>query len=84
MLQEMEHTEVVKLLLDNGADINIKNVDGWTALMYAAEKGCKEIVKLRIDNKADLNIKTKVGRTALDIAEQEGHQEIINILRAAQ
>ena len=40
------HTEVVKLLVDNGADMNIKDVDGWTALMYASSYVYTEIINI--------------------------------------
>ena len=44
------HTEVVKLLLDNGADVNVKNTDdGVTALFMASANGHTEIVKLLLD-----------------------------------
>ncbi len=38
--------EVVKVLLDKGADANAKNKDGGTALMLAAQDGNLEVVKL--------------------------------------
>jgi ankyrin repeat protein len=34
----------VKLLLDKGADINVKNSKGETALVIAKDRGQKEIV----------------------------------------
>ena len=40
------HEEVVKLLLEKGADINAENRDGKNALMFAAENRHKEIVEL--------------------------------------
>ena len=40
------HEKVVKLLLDKGANVNMKNRDGQTALDVAQEKGHKEIVKI--------------------------------------
>ena len=39
-------TELVKLLLTAGADVNIKNNDGDTALIWASYNGYTEIVKL--------------------------------------
>jgi ankyrin repeat protein len=40
------HIEVVKTLLNNGANVNQENSDGMTALMYACENGHDSIVKL--------------------------------------
>ena len=74
------HTEIVKLLLDNGADLNIKGNYGYTALMIAVREGNTEIVKLLLDNGADLNIKGNYGYTALMIAVREGNTEIVKLL----
>ena len=41
-----EHLEVVKVLLDNGADISVTNADGRTPLESAASNGHLEVVKL--------------------------------------
>ncbi len=58
--------EMVKLLLDNGADVNIKAThDGRTALMLASGGGNGEIAKLLLDNGADVNARNKRGGTAL-------------------
>lgn len=47
MASKNGHTEVVKLLLDKGADVNVKvtmNGDGWTALKIAKKRGQTDIV----------------------------------------
>ena len=36
---ENGHLEVVKILIDSGADVNAKDEDYVTALMWASEKG---------------------------------------------
>jgi ankyrin repeat protein len=40
------NVEVVRVLLEKGADVNKKRGDGWTALHYAANDGRTEILEL--------------------------------------
>ena len=42
-------TEIVKLLLDKGAEVNVKNNYGITALFIASAHGYTEIAKLLLD-----------------------------------
>ena len=53
------HIEIVNLLLNRGADPNILNGDGETALFQAVR--CKRLVVLRmlIDRGSDVNIKKR-------------------------
>lgn len=77
------HAEIVKLLLDRGAHINIKDEEhGATALLYAVNAGQTEIVKLLIDRSADVNLKSKEGYTALSIARMGKKSEIIKLIEA--
>ena len=65
------HLEIVKLLIEKGANINAQDDDDWTALMDASRKGHLEIVKLLIANKiANINAQDNYGRTALMFASQ--------------
>ena len=66
----LENIGAVKQHLAAGADVNAKNVDGWTPLHEAAFGGRKEIVELLISNGADVNAKGESGRTPLDLATQ--------------
>ena len=50
-------TAAVKVLLDNGVNVNAKTRYGATALSYACDKGHMEVVKLLIDRGADVNSK---------------------------
>ena len=59
-------TEMARLLLDAGADINFQNNDGSTALISAAFFGRPEIVQLLLEKGADKTMKNKYETTALD------------------
>ena len=49
-----QNVQTVKLLLELGADVNARDLDGRTALMGAAHKGRSEIVQLLVDHEADM------------------------------
>uniref|UniRef100_A0A1A9WGR7 ANK_REP_REGION domain-containing protein n=1 Tax=Glossina brevipalpis TaxID=37001 RepID=A0A1A9WGR7_9MUSC len=69
--------EMVQLLMAAGADVNIQDEDGSTALMCAAEHGRGDIVKhLLSHTDCDSLIQDVDGSTAFKIAWQAGHREI--------
>ncbi|MBN0989733.1 ankyrin repeat domain-containing protein [Amphritea pacifica] len=70
--------EAVKLLLENGADIDNQNVNGATALIYSASAGKTEIVKLLLEAGADTSLTTLDDFTALDLA---ANLKIMKMLR---
>jgi calcineurin-like phosphoesterase len=43
------HASVVKVLLANGAEVNLKNLDGKTALDLATERGHRKVKELLAD-----------------------------------
>lgn len=59
-------TEIAKLLIDAGADINFQNNEGSTALHTAAFFCRPEIVKMLLEKKADKTIKNKYNSTAYE------------------
>ena len=61
-----DNPEIVKALIDAGANINAKNGGGWTALMFAVTK--PEIAKVLIAAGANVNAKNNFGSTVLMIA----------------
>ena len=50
----LDNMEVMKLLLENGADVNARDKDERTALMFAKNA---EMAKLLLENGADANAK---------------------------
>ena len=76
------HERVVRLLLDMGADINVKYYDNNdTALHMAAILGYERVVRLLLDMGADINAKSNAGMTALDYASIEEHEDVVQLLR---
>jgi hypothetical protein len=61
------NAEVIRILLETGADPNARNKKGETALMAAAKsyRHCGDTMLLLIENGADLNAQDERGRTAL-------------------
>jgi hypothetical protein len=75
--------EIVKLLIENHATINIQDLYGRTPLMYAAAMGTEEIVTLLLKAGANPNIQDKKGRTALMEAYSKQEAKIAEILKNA-
>nr|WP_253308677.1 ankyrin repeat domain-containing protein [Rickettsia endosymbiont of Ceutorhynchus assimilis] len=76
------HDDIVKLLLDHGANVNVITPDdGWTALHFAARNGYDGIVEVLLKHNADIiNIQTSFGSTALHLAAKNKHMAVIQVL----
>jgi ankyrin repeat protein len=74
-------TEIVSMLLENGANINHVNNDGESALILACKHGKKEIVSLLLGNGANVIHKDKFRRNAIFYASKKKEKEIVNMLR---
>jgi len=68
------------LLLEAGANVEVQDNLGWTALHFAAYKGDLDIVKVLLDAAASLELRETNGATSLVIACQEGHLETVQAL----
>lgn len=64
----------------NDFDVNIKDKNGQTILMYACFYNRFEIVKYLIEHGVDINIQDKFGHTALIIACNWNYFEIAKLL----
>ena len=85
--------EVMRLLLENGANPNIATVEGTTALMAASgmnwvtnqtynhgEAAYLEAIKLCLQKGADINAANSFGFTALHAAASRGWESVIQLL----
>jgi ankyrin repeat protein len=72
--------QVVKRLVENGANINKTNKAGWTALMLSSFKGHLSIVNELILRGADVNIVNRAGCSSLMYSSLNGHLPIVKAL----
>lgn len=72
--------EVVRFLLDHGAQIDLRQNDLATALSLAADNGHRAVVELLLDRGADPNAILERGRTVLHLVAAKGYQSILELL----
>jgi ankyrin repeat protein len=70
----------VKDFLENGVDVNVKDVLKRTPLHYSAMEGKIDIARLLIEAGADLNYKDKDGQLAASLAMENWHMEMAELL----
>jgi hypothetical protein len=73
----------VKVLIDQGADVNTQGVFYGNALQAASDKGHKKIVQLLLKAGADVNAQGTMYGSALYTASLNGHKEIVQLLLEA-
>jgi ankyrin repeat protein len=80
--------ELVRLLLDRGAEVNGRRRDGLTALHGAAYRGHKKVIACLLEHGADSLIRgyegagAHAGQTAFDVAVAQGQREAATLLDA--
>lgn len=72
--------DLMELLIEKGAYINVKDKDGNTALMYAACEGRVDVVKWLIGKGAYINVKGHDNKTALIYASSKDKPEVVKVL----
>mgnify|MGYP000874480231 CR=1 FL=1 len=77
-----EAKTAVQDLVEQGADINAVNEDGYTALMLAARNGHLETVQALMEVPGiDTNKKNNYGSNAMHYAAMYAHREVVQALR---
>jgi len=80
------HLEIVKLLLDRGADIDAKSPNfGYTALWWAAWTGKTNVVQLLLERGANCCVAARdlFGHTPLEAAQYANHDAIVSLIQQA-
>jgi ankyrin repeat protein len=74
------YTEIVRALVENGADVEAKDSYDLTALFLAAYEGYTDIVQLLLDYGADISVRNAYGMSALLWTAWNGHTETLQVL----
>jgi len=72
--------KIFEILIEHGANINLKSDIYGTPMTRAAILGHLDVVKYLIEKKADINVKTATGETPLMAAAEHGYFEIVKAL----
>jgi len=75
-----DQQETVKILIDNGANVNGHDGSGVTPLMFTARDGYTDLVKYLLANGADKSARDIKEDTAFDMAKANGHGEVVKLL----
>jgi hypothetical protein len=73
-------TKVANVILEHGANPNLRTWDGWSALMIAVSHGHAGVIRLLIDAGANIEYMDGHGESALTLAISAGYQDIASIL----
>ncbi|VAW66326.1 hypothetical protein MNBD_GAMMA11-1381 [hydrothermal vent metagenome] len=73
-------TNMIRSLLRVGIDLNIRNIEGTTPLMAAAEYGVEDIAKILLENGAETTVVNNNNESAYDIAIKNKHLNIAKLL----
>jgi len=74
------YLEIVRLLLEKGANINCQGQNKCSPLLIVAQNNNMEILKLLLEKDIDVNIRDRYGRAVLTIAADYNHIEIVKLL----
>ena len=82
---ETTHAEqVTRLIIEAGADINVKSKLGYTPLMWAARAGNPVITRLLIEKGANTLDKDNDGNDALHYSQNPGHEHASTVKQDRQ
>lgn len=80
---EKGNVDEARQLLDAGADVNMRGVNGDTALHVAAARGDMNMLMMLAEHGADFALVNGIGHTPADSAELAGMEDAAYICREA-
>lgn len=76
----LRRSDIAKILIYNGADVNIPDNEGLTPLHLACQEGDIELVKLLIEKGANIRSKSAKGNYPIMLAIANDHEELSRFL----
>ncbi|XP_054432493.1 protein phosphatase 1 regulatory subunit 12B isoform X5 [Pteronotus mesoamericanus] len=79
------YSEVLRLLIQAGYDLDVQDHDGWTPLHAAAHWGVKEACSILAEALCNMDARNKLGQTPFDVADEGlvGHLEMLQKKQSA-
>jgi ankyrin repeat protein len=75
-----DYTNIARMLIENNAQVNVKQQAGATALHSAAQNGNIDLLILLLEHGADVSIRMEGGKLPADLAREKGFVEIAEAL----
>lgn len=69
--EKPDRIEIIRMLLEAGADINAHGINDWTPAHHAAARNNVEALKTLVESGADLSIRTRIDEYATPLEEAE-------------
>jgi ankyrin repeat protein len=72
--------DMVELLLESNASIDLQDSTGWSALMHTVRLGHLDIAKLLLHHRANVDLQSAKWESALSLALKKEHSEMITVI----